>query len=311
MIITGTGFTGATAVRFGSSAAASFTVDSGTRITAVSPAHPLGTVHVTVTTPQGTSAPSDTDRFLYGASDDQPVSATLTIRPTTLNTGSKGVFTVYITLGGDDSPFPVDDGGGKPRVDFSGSYLACSGAGMISSGVSNKNGGTLIAKFHRQDLENVTGGDGVEITCSGTLSVNGELIDVEGSDTIRVIAEKKGLDRIFSDIMRYLGLDKDAGAVDDSAVITPSVTLDPDTFRNAGQMKKALRTVTTEPAGTDQADTNRDRQQDNGNGKGNGKDIRDNDKGKKDTTPGNSPDNGNKKNDDKGSNGNSNGKKNK
>ena len=182
---------------------------------------------------------------------------------------------------------------------------------MISSGVSNKNGGTLIAKFHRQDLENVTGGDGVEITCSGTLSINGELVDVEGSDTIRVIAEKKGLDRIFSDIMQYLGLDKDAGAVNESAVITPSVTLDPDTFRNAGQMKKALRTVTTEPTGTDQADTTGICNRIMEKGRAMVKDSRDNDKGKKDTTPGNSPDKGDKKNDDKGSNGNSNGKKNK
>jgi hypothetical protein len=45
--ITGTNFSGATAVRFGSNAAGSFTVDSATQITATSPAG-VGTVDVTV-----------------------------------------------------------------------------------------------------------------------------------------------------------------------------------------------------------------------------------------------------------------------
>ena len=52
--ITGTGFTGATAVKFGATAATSFTVVNATQITAVTAA---GTRHrdVTVTTPDGTS----------------------------------------------------------------------------------------------------------------------------------------------------------------------------------------------------------------------------------------------------------------
>jgi hypothetical protein len=57
--ITGTGFTGASAVTFGSTAATSFTVNSDTSITAVSPpgvpGYPTGKVIVTVTTPGGTS----------------------------------------------------------------------------------------------------------------------------------------------------------------------------------------------------------------------------------------------------------------
>jgi hypothetical protein len=62
--ITGTNFTGATAVKFGSTAAASFKVNSATSITAVSPAG-TGTVDVTVTTPEGTSATSSADKFTY------------------------------------------------------------------------------------------------------------------------------------------------------------------------------------------------------------------------------------------------------
>jgi hypothetical protein len=62
--LTGAGFSGATAVRFGSAAAGSFTVNSDTQITATSPAG-SGTVDVTVTTPGGTSPTGSADRFAY------------------------------------------------------------------------------------------------------------------------------------------------------------------------------------------------------------------------------------------------------
>jgi hypothetical protein len=62
--ISGTGFTGATAVKFGATAAKSFTVNSATSITAVSPKG-KGTVDVTVTTSGGTSATSSADQVTY------------------------------------------------------------------------------------------------------------------------------------------------------------------------------------------------------------------------------------------------------
>jgi hypothetical protein len=64
--ITGAGFTGATAVDFGSSNPASYVINSDTTITATSPAG-SGTVDVTVTTPDGTSATSSSDQFSYVA----------------------------------------------------------------------------------------------------------------------------------------------------------------------------------------------------------------------------------------------------
>ena len=63
--ITGANFTGATAVRFGSNAASSITVNSITKITATSPAG-TGTVDVTVTAAGGTSPTSSGDKFSYG-----------------------------------------------------------------------------------------------------------------------------------------------------------------------------------------------------------------------------------------------------
>jgi hypothetical protein len=62
--ITGTNFTGATAVSFGGNAAISFNVVSATSITATSPAG-SGTVDVTVATPGGTSATGAADGFTY------------------------------------------------------------------------------------------------------------------------------------------------------------------------------------------------------------------------------------------------------
>ncbi len=71
VVITGTNFTGATAVQFGSANAASFTVSSATQITAVSPAG-TGIVNLVVTTPGGTA--TATASFTY----DPPTIANLT-----------------------------------------------------------------------------------------------------------------------------------------------------------------------------------------------------------------------------------------
>ncbi len=65
--ITGINFTGATAVKFGSANATSFTVDSETSVTAVAPPGAAGTVDVTVATPEGTSYTSPRDLYSYGS----------------------------------------------------------------------------------------------------------------------------------------------------------------------------------------------------------------------------------------------------
>ncbi|MET9845715.1 IPT/TIG domain-containing protein [Streptomyces ossamyceticus] len=65
--LTGANLFGATAVRFDGVAATSFTVDSATQITAVTPPHAAGATAVTVTTPGGTSSPDDPQAYFYYA----------------------------------------------------------------------------------------------------------------------------------------------------------------------------------------------------------------------------------------------------
>jgi alpha-tubulin suppressor-like RCC1 family protein len=108
--ITGTGFAGATAVDFGSRPAASFSVESNTEITAVAPPG-TGTVDVSVTTAQGTSLPSVSDRFSYAGSPS--------IARVQRDTGS-AAGGVHIEIEGDNlGNVTAVDFGGHPAAHFS------------------------------------------------------------------------------------------------------------------------------------------------------------------------------------------------
>ena len=65
VVLTGTNFTKATAVTFGTTSATSFVVNSSTTITAVSPPESAGKVDVRVTTPSGTTPITTKDHFIY------------------------------------------------------------------------------------------------------------------------------------------------------------------------------------------------------------------------------------------------------
>ena len=65
VVIAGTNFTGASQVRFGTTAATGFTVNSATQITATTPLEAAATVDVTVTTPVGISSTSAADNFTF------------------------------------------------------------------------------------------------------------------------------------------------------------------------------------------------------------------------------------------------------
>ena len=96
--LTGTNFTGATAVTFGSIPAASFTVNSATSITATSPSGTPSVVDITVHTSGGTSATSSADHFTFTAA-----SATITAVGSFTSNDAAGLSTLA------DNPQTVGD----------------------------------------------------------------------------------------------------------------------------------------------------------------------------------------------------------
>ncbi|MFA5269053.1 MAG: IPT/TIG domain-containing protein [Methanoregula sp.] len=128
--ITGNDFTGASTVRFGTTAnvTGAMTVVSSTQITVTSPAGSAGTVHVTVTTPNGTSATSAADQYTYTVPTYVVVSFTTV--GTTSWTAPTGVTSVeYLVVGGGGggggtSSYQTSYGGGGGGA---GGFLAASG----------------------------------------------------------------------------------------------------------------------------------------------------------------------------------------
>lgn len=103
--LTGSGFTGATAVSFGGTAAASFTVVSDTQLTAVTPAASAGAVDVTVTTPVG----SFTAKKAFTFFDPAGAFAAFAISPRLIRAGDTVTLTgqaldqgtLTVTIGGE------------------------------------------------------------------------------------------------------------------------------------------------------------------------------------------------------------------
>ncbi len=99
--LTGSNFTGATAVRFGATPATSFTVVSATEITAVAPVGAAGQVTVTVTSPGGTSAPGVSYFYLNtpALTSVNPQSGPLSGGNTVTLTGTSLAGTTGVTFG--------------------------------------------------------------------------------------------------------------------------------------------------------------------------------------------------------------------
>ncbi|MBB5642526.1 IPT/TIG domain-containing protein [Cryobacterium roopkundense] len=110
VVITGTGFTGATAVTFNGTFAPTVTVDSDTQITVITPPHAAGPTNVIVLSPNGNSAPG---AFTF---DPIPVATSLTPdngpetggTPVTID-GSGFTSTTDVTVDGVSVPFVVVD----------------------------------------------------------------------------------------------------------------------------------------------------------------------------------------------------------
>ncbi|HEV7133407.1 MAG TPA: IPT/TIG domain-containing protein [Gaiellaceae bacterium] len=109
--ISGTGFTGATGVRFGTTPARSFTVAGSTSITAVSPAAGGGTVDVTVANAGGASTTGTNDRFTFVAapvvSSLSPSSGSVGGGTTVTITGANLAAATQVTFGGTPTGFWV------------------------------------------------------------------------------------------------------------------------------------------------------------------------------------------------------------
>jgi uncharacterized protein YhjY with autotransporter beta-barrel domain len=89
--ISGTGFTGATGVTLGGTAATSFSVVNDGSITVVTPAHAAGTIDVTVTAAGGTSAAVTADHYTFIVSNPTLTASSTTpstVDGTTYTTGS-------------------------------------------------------------------------------------------------------------------------------------------------------------------------------------------------------------------------------
>ena len=137
VIITGTGFTGATGVTFGpGNAASTFTVNSTTQITATSPPG-SGTVDVQVTTPAGTSMVQLLDQYTYAAS--------LTLDPTQVILPADGSMKGAVTATAKSGSSPVSG-----VVVTASESTPSLGGHTLTSCTTNSNGQCLIVTYGRR-----------------------------------------------------------------------------------------------------------------------------------------------------------------
>src|SRR5713101_6955897 len=199
--ITGSGFTRATSVSFGSTPASSITFISDMQITAVSPAG-CGTVDVTVTTQSGTSAKSKADLFTYISSTPtvayiNPSSGPTTGGTSVTITGSGFMCTTTVSFGSTaTSDFKVDS-------DTQITVVSPPGSGIVDVTVTTPSG-TSSTTYDDQfdyipppptvrgiDPNNgpATGGTSVTITGTGFTSAASVLFGSTPASGITVISD--------------------------------------------------------------------------------------------------------------------------
>ena len=181
--ITGTAFTGATAVDFGGDPAASFTVISDTSITAVSPAASGGMVDITVTTAGGTSAVSPADQFTFidapSVSDISPNSGPVTGGTEVTITGANFTDVTAVHFGEDPAGFTVNDDSSitavSPGIEAAdtvdvtvvnlGGTSPTSAADQFTYTTTAVCGDGIIGAGEQCDDDNTTNGDGCSAQC--------------------------------------------------------------------------------------------------------------------------------------------------
>ncbi|MFE2873735.1 IPT/TIG domain-containing protein [Embleya sp. NPDC059259] len=175
--VTGTHFTGSTAVAFGATPAASFTVVNDTTITATAPPGAPGTVDVTVTGPGGTSPTSAADRYTYTA-----VPAVTSISP---NSGPEAGGTVVTVTGSNlAGATGVTFGPGRPATSFACTATSCTvtappgpGAGQVDVRVSTAGGTSASVPADRYTYVASTADVAVALQATGVPSLFDAHID--------------------------------------------------------------------------------------------------------------------------------------
>lgn len=206
--VVGTNFVGATAVKFGSTAAASFTVNSNTSISATSPAEAAATVDITVTNIAGTSPTGAADQFTFTA----PAGAT--------------------------------DFGPSMSADFSVNFVNLFDATTLLIGTddgSNLSGGGIIgASFGQAGTTHpyVFTGDQVALTFSGSASVNQSAAGVVTSDQF-TLAQTFNPAATNGYVLAFYT----TGAVNYRVVISPSAMLSASTLTAQGRLEMRFGSV--------------------------------------------------------------------
>lgn len=198
--ITGTDFSGASAVSFGSNSAISFTVDSNNQITATSPAG-TGTVDITVTTAFGTSTTSSADQFTYAAAPTvtglAPSSGTPSGGTSVIITGTNFTGASAVNFGATSASFTVDSAtqitatspAGTGTVDVT--VTTPGGSSATSSADEFTYSLPMILFASTASSGNLGGRSGADALCTSSLPVGlsctnlHALISVSASDEIQ------------------------------------------------------------------------------------------------------------------------------
>ena len=193
VVILGSGFTGTSAVVFGGTAAASFTVDSDRQITAVSPPHGVGRAPIVLTVPQGDTDPTAASIFIY-----EPPPTISGLSPSSGTTA--GGATVVLTGRGFDNASHVTFGGVQAtsfRVDSDTQITAVDpnhAAGSVPVTVTGPFGTSNGATFSYVGIPSVTSvspaagplNGGQRITVSGTNFVAGATVRLTKGKSTRL-----------------------------------------------------------------------------------------------------------------------------
>jgi hypothetical protein len=179
-----------------------------------------------------------------------PACANVTVRPITLNLKSKGVLTVFFTVGKqfytvEEEEDEEAESAPGIHVDREASSLACNGVNASNILFSMKDGGTVIGKFQRQALALEATDGTAQLDCDGTIRLsNGEAISIQGNTTIKVIHPGSTQKQVMLQrILALLNRISDWINHSENANWATTAPVDVDQVKNLGQANKILKNV--------------------------------------------------------------------